>query len=308
MEEEVLIFGHKNPDTDSITSSLVMENLEKKLGNKNAKAYKLGKVNKETEYVLNYFGIQAPETLEKVEEKANVILVDHNDFAQSVEGIEKANILKVVDHHAVGGFRTAGPLYYLAEPIGCTETILYKQYKANGVEIDKKTAGLMISGIISDTLLFKSPTCTEEDVNATKELAKIAEIDLEEYGMEMLKAGTDLSDFMPEELIEIDSKVTSANGIDIRVAQVNTASIEDVLKNQDKIEQVMEKAIEESKVAVFLFLITDIINNNSEAVILGERIDIAEKAFGQKIENNRMFLKGVVSRKKQVFPPLLENA
>lgn len=308
MKEEILIFGHKNPDTDSITSSLVMENLEKKLGNENARAYKLGKVNKETEFVLNYFGVKEPETLEKVEEKANVILVDHNDFAQSVEGIEKANILKVVDHHAVGGFRTSGPLYYLAEPIGCTETILYKQYKEKGVEIDKKIAGLMVSAIISDTLLFKSPTCTEEDIKIAKELAKIAEIDIENYGMEMLKAGTDLSDYTPEELIAIDAKVTEANGVDIKVAQVNTASIEDVLKNQDKIEIAMKEDIEKNNIGVFLLVITDIINSNSEAIVLGPRIDIAEKAFSKKVENNRMTLKGVVSRKKQVFPPLIENA
>ena len=109
--EKILIFGHKNPDTDSITSSIVMENLEKKLGNEGAKAYKLGKVNKETEFVLNYFEVQEPETLEKVEEKANVILVDHNAFTQSVDGIETANILKVVDHHCISNFETKLPLY-----------------------------------------------------------------------------------------------------------------------------------------------------------------------------------------------------
>ena len=123
--EKTFIFGHTNPDTDSITSSIVMENLEKKLGNEGAKAYKLGKINKETEFVLNYFKVQEPETLENIEEKANVILVDHNAFTQSVNGIEKANILKVVDHHCISNFETKTPLYYLAEPVGCTETIIY---------------------------------------------------------------------------------------------------------------------------------------------------------------------------------------
>lgn len=308
MEEKVFIFGHKNPDTDSITSSIVMENLEQKLGNKNAKAYKLGKINKETEFVLKYFETNEPETLEKVEEKANVILVDHNDFAQSIDGIEKANIIRVVDHHRVGGFETVAPLYYLAEPVGCTETILYKQYKINNLQIDKRIAGLMVSAIISDTLLFKSPTCTAEDKKIAEELAKIAEINLEEYGMEMLKAGTDLSEFTLDELIEIDSKTTESNGVSIKVAQVNTACIDDVLKEQEELEEVMNKYIAENDIDIFMLLITDIINSDSEAIVLGKKAEIAEKAFSQKIENNRMFLKGVVSRKKQVFPPLIENA
>ena len=306
--EKILIFGHKNPDTDSITSSIVMENLEKKLGNKEAKAYKLGKINKETEFVLNYFNVETPETLEKLEEKANIILVDHNNFLESVEGIEKANILKVIDHHRISGFETAGPLFYMAEPVGCTETILYDLYKKYNIEIDKTIAGLMLSAIISDTLLFKSPTCTEKDIKASKELANIAEIDLEKYGLEMLKAGTDLSDFSEEELINIDSKNTTANGVNIQVAQVNTASIEEVLKDQEKIEIAIQNFIKENNIDIYVLLITDIINSNSEAIILGDRADIAETAFGGKIQNNKMFLEGVVSRKKQVLPKIVENA
>lgn len=304
--EKTYIFGHKNPDTDSITSSIVMENLEKKLGNNEVKAYKLGKVNKETEFVLNYFKVAEPETLESIEEKANVILVDHNTFSQSIDGIEKANILKVIDHHCITGFETANPLFYMAEPVGCTETILYGLYKQNNVEIDKIIAGLMLSAIISDTLLFKSPTCTEKDVQVAKELAKIAEIDIETYGMEMLKAGTDLSDFSPEEIINIDSKKMEASGVNMQVSQVNTASIEEVLKDQDKLENAMQAFMKENGINLFVLLITDIVNSNSEAIVLGDRTDIAEKAFDKKVENNRMFLENVVSRKKQVFPVLIE--
>lgn len=306
--EKVFIFGHTSPDTDSITSSIVMENLEKKLGNHEAKAYKLGNINKETEFVLSYFNVKEPETLEKIDEKASVILVDHNNFSQSVCGIEKANILKVIDHHAIRGFETGTPLFYMAEPVGCTETILYELYKRNNIEIDRTIAGLMVSAIISDTLLFKSPTCTEKDVKVAKELAEIAEINLEEYGMEMLKAGTDLSSFTPEELINIDSKMQAANNVNIQVAQINTVCIEDVLKDQEKIEEEMKKFIDKNNIGVFVLLITDVVNSDSEAIILGDRVDIAEKAFGHNIENNRMFLKGVVSRKKQVFPILIENA
>ncbi len=306
--EKVFIFGHKSPDTDTITSSIVMENLEKKMGNTGAKAYRLGKINKETEFILNYFKVETPELLEKVEEKANVILVDHNSFAQSVEGIEKANILKVIDHHCISGFETSTPLFYIAEPVGCTATILYELYMMNKIEIEKTIAGLMLSAIISDTLLFKSPTCTEKDKEAAKELAKIAGIDIEKYGMEMLKAGTDLSDFTAEELINLDSKEFEANGMKFQVAQVNTASIEDVLKSKEEIENAINAFIKANNIDLFLFAITDIINSNSQAIILGTKTDVAEKAFNVKLENNMAFLPGVVSRKKQIIPVLKENA
>ena len=306
--EKVFIFGHKSPDTDTITSSIVMENLEKKMGNTGAKAYRLGKINKETEFILNYFKVEAPELLEKVEEKSNVILVDHNSFAQSVEGIEKANILKVIDHHCISGFETSTPLFYIAEPVGCTATILYELYMMNKIEIEKTIAGLMLSAIISDTLLFKSPTCTEKDKEAAKELAKIAGIDIEKYGMEMLKAGTDLSDFTAEELINLDSKEFEANGMKFQVAQVNTASIEDVLKSKEEIENAINVFIKANSIDLFLFAITDIINSNSQAIILGTKTDVAEKAFNVKLENNMAFLPGVVSRKKQIIPVLKENA
>lgn len=307
--EKTFIFGHKSPDTDSITSSIVMENLERKMGNTEAKAYRLGNPNKETEYALNYFNVELPELLDEVEEEANVILVDHNSFAQSANGIEKANIIKVVDHHCVAkDFETATPLFYIAEPVGCTATILYELFIMNNLDIEQKIAGLMLSAIISDTLLFNSPTCTEKDKKAVAKLAKIANIDIEKYGMEMLKAGTDLSDFKPEELINLDSKAFDANGVKVQVAQVNTACIDDVLKDQTKIENAMKSFMEANGVYLFVFAITDIINSNSKAIVLGSRTDIVEKGFNVSLENNLAFLPGVVSRKKQIIPVIMENA
>lgn len=300
--EEVYIFGHKNPDTDSILSSLILEGIEKTLGVYNAKAYRIGKINKETEFVLNYFGIKAPELLEEVKEGQSVMLVDHNGFDQSVKGIEKANIVRVVDHHNVAeSFKTNGPLFYLAMPVGCTATILREMFKVSGIRMDKITAGLMLSCIISDTLLFNSPTCTNKDREVAKELAEVAEIDINKYGLEMLKAGTDLNSFSPEELINIDSKTYMTNGVRYQVAQVNTASIGDVLKNRQNIEIAMDKFMKENNLNLFIFLITDIIENNSEIIVLGNQ-DIAEKAFNIKLEDNHAFLKDVVSRKKQVVP------
>lgn len=307
MKNEILIFGHKNPDTDTICSSMVKEILNKKNGCEKSKAVRLGNVNKETQYVLNYLGLEAPELIEKVEEGQEVILVDHNEFNQSAEGIENAKILGVIDHHRISNFETSEPLYYTARPYGCTATILYKDFLQKGIEIEKTEAILMASAIISDTLLLKSPTTTDHDRKALEELGKIANINIEEYGLEMLKAGTDLDDFSAEELINLDAKSLDKNGTKFVIAQVNTVSIDDVLKRQKELEEAINKTIAEKGLSLFVFAITDILNSNSEAIVLGEKVDAVEKAFNKKLENNRVFLEGVVSRKKQLVPFIDKN-
>ena len=307
MEEKIYIFGHKNPDTDSICSALVKERFNRKLGYEKCVARRLGNVNKETQYVLDYLGIEAPELIEKVEEGQEVILVDHNEFNQSVEGIEKAKIIGVIDHHRIANFETSEPLYYNARPYGCTCTILYKEYAQRGLEISKEEAILMASAIISDTLLLKSPTTTKHDVKAVEELEKVAGIDLKEYGLEMLKAGTDLDDFTAEQLINLDAKSLDKDGTKFVIAQVNTVSIDDVLKRQEEIENEMKKAIEEKDLSLFVLAITDILNSNSEIIALGEKANVIEPAFGKTLENNRAFLEGVVSRKKQLLPNIDKN-
>lgn len=307
MKNEILIFGHKNPDTDTICSSIVKEILNKKNGCEKSKAVRLGNVNKETQYVLNYLGLEAPELIEKVEEGQEVILVDHNEFNQSAEGIEKAKILGVTDHHRIANFETSEPLYYIAKPYGCTSTILFEEFKQLGHEIERTEAILMASAIISDTLLLKSPTTTEHDRKALEELGKIANINVEEYGLEMLKAGTDLDDFSAEELINLDAKSLDKNGTKFVIAQVNTVSIDDVLKRQKELEEAINKTIAEKGLSLFVFAITDILNSNSEAIVLGEKVDAVEKAFNKKLENNRVFLEGVVSRKKQLVPFIDKN-
>ena len=301
--EKVLIFGHKNPDTDSITSSLVMANFEKKLG-RDVEACALGEPNKETQYVLDYLGIEAPRVIDSIPDGADVILVDHNNPLESIDNLDKLNILKVVDHHCIY-LNTSYPLYYRAEPVGCTETILFKMYKEYNVEVDKQIATLMMSAIISDTLLFKSPTCTEEDVKAVKELAKIAEIDYEAYGMDMLKAGTDLSSFSIEEILNLDAKEVNLKSTKAIINQVNTASIPDVMKMKVELEEGMNNVIEEKGLDLFILLITDIVNSNSQVIALGKDSHLIEKAYNVTLEDNTALLEGVVSRKKQVLPKLL---
>lgn len=305
--KKTYIFGHKNPDTDTITSSLVMANFERKMGDENAVACRLGKLNKETEYVLNYLNIEAPELISNIEEGSNVILVDHNCQSESIENLDKMNILKVIDHHKIA-LNTSYPLYYRAEPVGCTETIMYKLYKENGIEIDKKIAGLMLSAIISDTLLLKSPTTTEDDKKAVEELSKIAELDPQVYGLDMLKAGTDLSTLTIDEILHIDAKQMSFKSVKSIINQVNTASIPDVMKMKKELEQGMNEIIEKENLDLFMLLITDIINSNSQVIALGKSAKIVEKAYGVKLEDNTALLEGVVSRKKQVVPIMTEIA
>ena len=185
---------------------------------------------------------------------------------------------------------------------------MYKLYKENNVEIDKTIATLMVSAIISDTLLFKSPTCTDEDKKVATELAKIAEIDMDVYGMDMLKAGTDLSSFTIEEILKLDAKETNLKDKKSIIAQVNTASIDDVLTMKSELEAGMQKIIAENDLDLFMFVITDIIESNSKAIVLGNSANIAEKAYNEKIVDNVIELKGVVSRKKQIVPIMTENA
>lgn len=304
---EILIYGHKNPDTDTIMSAMVLSDLENKIGINKVKPCRLGNVNKETQYALDYLKIEAPELIEELQEGQEVMLVDHNSFTQSAKGVEKAKILRVVDHHKISEFETSEPLYYTAMPVGCTSTILYDLYVVNNIDIEPKVAGMMLSAIISDTLLFKSPTCTPKDEEAAKKLAEIANIDINTYGLDMLKAGTDLSDYTTEELINIDSKEFNTNGVKYQVSQINTACIEDVLKNKEEIEKTINNFIQANNIDMYVFMITDILENNSQIIVLGEKSEIAEKAFNIKLENNMAFLPGVVSRKKQIVPVIDKN-
>ncbi len=303
--KKVLVFGHKNPDTDTICSSIAMANLQAKIRGEEVISCRLGEINEETKYALNYFKVEAPKLIEKVDEGQEVILVDHNEFTQSVEGIENAKILAVVDHHRINNFQTSEPLFYYAQPVGCTSTVLFEIYKSNNVEIEPKIAGLMLSAIISDTLLLKSPTTTDKDKKAVEELAKIANVDISKYGLEMLKAGTNLDKYTEEELINLDAKSMEKEGIKYIIAQVNTVSIPDVLKRKEKIEHEINKVIEAKGLSLFVFVITDIVNSNSTAVVLGERTDAISKTY--EIKDNLAEMPGVVSRKKQVLPLVEKN-
>ena len=303
--EEVIVFGHKSPDTDTICSAIVMADLQTKIRGKKVTPCRLGEINEETKFALKKFNAEAPKFIEKVEEGQKVILVDHNEFSQSVEGIENAKIEAVVDHHRINNFETSEPLFYYAQPVGCTSTILFELYSSNNIEIPAQMAGLMLSAIISDTLLLKSPTTTEKDKKALEALAKIADVDVNIYGLEMLKAGTNLDKYTEDELIRLDAKKIEKEDIKYVIAQVNTVSIPDILKRKEKIEQEINKEILAKGLSLFVFVITDIINSNSEAIVLGDRTDVIAKSY--EIKDNIAVIPGVVSRKKQVLPLVEKN-
>lgn len=304
---KILVFGHQNPDTDAIGAAIAFAELQKALG-KEAEAVALGTPNEETQFALNHFDVDAPRVVEKIAgETSDVMLVDHNEFQQSVSDIAELNVLSVVDHHRIANFETANPLYYRAEPVGCTSTIIYKMYRENNVEIPKAIAGMMLSAIVSDTLLFKSPTCTDEDVHAAQALAEIAEIELEVYGLDLLKAGTNLSDKSVETLLDLDAKSFPMGDKNVRIAQVNTVDLAEVFARQNELESAMEQLNSENSYDLFLLVVTNILDSDSELLVVGEPKENVEKAFSVALTNNRAFLPGVVSRKKQVVPQLTET-
>lgn len=299
-----LVFGHQNPDTDAIGAAIAFAHLQNQLGHE-AEAVALGTPNEETQFALDTFGLTAPRVIETVaNEVENVMLVDHNEFQQSVADIQEVNILAVVDHHRIANFETANPLYYRAEPVGCTSTIVLKLYKENQIVIPKEIAGMMLSAIISDTLLLKSPTCTKEDIAAAQELAGLANVDLEQYGLDLLKAGTNLADKTVEVLVDLDAKSFPMGDKTVRIAQVNTVDINELFERQVELEKIMAVMNEEQGFDLFVLVVTDILENNSEILVVGDVTTPVEKAFSVTIENNRAFLPGVVSRKKQVVPQL----
>ena len=304
--DKIVVFGHKNPDTDTITSAIVYAYLKNAIGVE-AEAVALGEVNNETKFALEKFGFEAPRIIENVANEAKkVILVDHNEKQQSADGIDEVQVMEVIDHHRIANFETADPLYYRAEPVGCTATIINKIFKEKGVEIPSSIAGLMLSAIVSDTLLFKSPTCTEEDIVAARELEKIAGVDVEEYGLAMLKAGADLSDKSLEDLLTLDAKEFGMGDYKVIIAQVNAVDVNDVMDRQAELEELITREIQEKELDLFFFVVTDILNNDSVALALGKLALKAESAFNVKFDNNIALLKGVVSRKKQVVPALTE--
>lgn len=311
MSDKILVFGHQKPDTDAIGSSYGFSYLSnhRPNGALNTEVVALGTPNEETQFVLDYFGVKAPRVVKSAKEEGvdTVILTDHNEFQQSISDIENLTIYGVVDHHRVANFNTAAPLFMTVEPVGSASSIVYRKFLEANVEIPKEVAGLLLSGLISDTLLLKSPTTHVTDHKVAKELAEIAGVNLEEYGLAMLKAGTNLSTKTAEELIDIDAKTFELNGSNVRIAQVNTVDIPEVLERLSDIKAAINASMTANGYDDFVFMITDIVNSNSEIIALGAHPEKSEAAFNFTLADDHAFLAGAVSRKKQVVPQLTES-
>lgn len=308
---KVFVTGHKSPDTDSIAAAVSYSYLKRQMG-MDAVAARAGEINKESAFALDYFKVEEPVLLTSVarknpeDEKVKIILVDHNESKQCVDGIKDAEVLELVDHHRLGDFETDTPIFILIRPVGCVNTIIYGLYKQYGVKPSKEVAGMMLSAIISDTVLFRSPTCTEEDRQAVLELAEIAGVDYEKYGMEMLKAGADISDYPAEKLAHNDTKEFEAGGRVFSCGQISVMDLAPINAKKDEIMKALEAAKAEKHYEASYLMVTNILTEDTYLWFTAGAEEAAEKAFGKKSENGYVYLPKVMSRKKQVAPFLLK--
>lgn len=302
---KVIVIGHKSPDTDSIAAAITYSNLKRELG-MDAAAYRAGELNKESKFALDYFGVEAPEFIDHVEAGQQVILVDHNESKQCVDGIKDAEVIELVDHHRIGDFETASPIFILFCPVGCVNTIIYNLYKLNNVNPSRAMAGMMLSAIISDTVLFRSPTTTDKDREAVKELAELAGVNYEEYGMEMLKAGADISDYPAEKLAGNDTKEFESAGKVFTVGQISVMDVEPINAKKADIMAALEKNRAAHNYVASYLMVTNILTEDTYLWFTDGAKDVAEKAFNKTAEDNCVYLPKVMSRKKQVSPQLIK--
>lgn len=240
--------------------------------------------------------------------RRQVILVDHNERSQAVQGIEEAHVLEIIDHHRLGDVQTGEPLYFRCEPVGSTCTIIRSIYQEQGITPGPLTAALLCAGILSDTVIFKSPTCSARDRAAAEELARIAGINLETFGREMFQAGSALRERPPQEILKEDFKVFNLGELKVGIGQVEALGTEGLDDVKQGLRDEMEKLLEEEGYDLVLMMLTDIILEGTELLVAGPASHLVDEAFGRKVEDSRVFLPGVMSRKKQVVPPLARMA
>ncbi len=254
----------------------------------------------------NYMGFISRRRLLNINRK-QVILVDHNEITQAVDGVEKAQVLEIIDHHRLGGFETLGPVYFRNQPVGCTATIIAQMYAETGAEPDEKIAGLLMAAIISDTLMFRSPTCTEADIKACEALAEIADIDMKDFARKMFKAGSSLQGKTPEEICYQDFKVFSNEGYSFGVSQITSMDQEELERIRDDVASSLKIVMEKQDLDMMFLLMTNIAETSSELLCCGfPAEETAREAFDIPENTDRIILKGIVSRKKQFLPKFAE--
>ncbi len=272
-----LIFGHQSPDTDAITCAITFAEYQRQAGNTDVEAVALGEPNAETKFALDYFKQSVPRVIKTAaNETDSVMLVDHNEAQQSVPDRDQVTVQYVVDHHRVANFETDAPVNICMETLGSCNSVIFHMYKEAGFKISPQIAGLMASGLISDTLLLKSPTTTDEDRRIFAELQELAGIDLNEYGLKMLKAGTNLSARSDQDLIDGDAKSFDMNGTNVRIDQINTVDLNEIYDRQSAIQDAMKAEADKEGYDLFLVIATDILNSNSVGFVIGDRSKVEE--------------------------------
>lgn len=300
----IYVIGHKNPDTDAVVSAIICANIRKELGEE-VKAIKLGELNKETEFVLNYWNAEIPETKTQLPDGSQVVLVDHNEKSQAIDNIEKMDVISVIDHHKFN-LITDKPLHIIAHPVGSTATILGDLMLNADIVPTKEEAGLLISAIISDTLYFRSATTTEQDKQLVEELNQIAEIeDLEAYSLEMFNAKSDLGDMPAEQLVKLDYKEYEIEGKKVAIGVLETTSTEYGLSRKDEIISAMQKIKKDDNLDHLVFCIVNIIKEQNIAMVSDQQDStLVESTFGEKEKSNLIELGNLLSRKKQITPAI----
>lgn len=298
----VYVIGHKSPDTDSVTSAIAYAELMKAKGEDYVAAV-AGTLNPESEMVLKQFGFATPEILTDATGK-KIALVDHSDLAQAPDNLSAGEVVAIVDHHKIGDVTTNQPIFFCAMPVGCTGTVLKVLYDLEGVKVAPKVAGLMLSAILSDTVNFKSPTCTPADKKAVAELAAIAGVtDTDGLFMEMLKAKSAVTGVPPMELLHRDYKDFDMNGKKVGVGQLELPTLDLVADMREALYGAMKEQKGSERHSVLLML-TDVIKEGTDLMVLSDDPALIEGAFGGKLAGNSMWIDGMMSRKKQTVPNL----
>ena len=309
----IYVVGHKKPDTDSVCSSIAFAYLLNEWKKQGCNLLKVdeeavpaipGEPNAETKFVLEKFGFSVPEMITDGEGK-KIALVDHSDKVQSVDNIDKAEVIAVVDHHKIGDVTTPNPILFVNFPVGCTATVLKFLFDKTGVVVPKEIAGLLLSAILSDTVVFKSATTTEMDKKVAEELAKIVGIDdITQYGIEVKSKLSDISGMTAKQIITRDFKDYNMSGKKVGVGQIELIDLKAVENRVDEIYEELEKIKKEGGYHTVILMLTDIMKEGTELMVITDEPKIVEITFGKSLEGKSIWLPGVMSRKKQVVPPL----
>lgn len=304
---KTIVIGHKNPDTDSIVSSIVAADYLKNVTKQEAVPNRAGNLNNETKFVLTKFKIAVPSLFRGVKGKDRVTLVDHNETSQIAENLSFSQVERIIDHHKVQ-VATETPISCRMEPIGSTSSLLFKMYQEAGKKISPTNAKLMLAGVLSDTLNLTSPTTTEEDKKIVKELNKIAKLNISEFVKEMFAAKSSLKGISIKDIISLDYKIFEMGKNRVGIGTWETTNPEVVNEKKEEIVKALGEKKQSEKLDYIFFMVVDIIKQNCFMYIITEKEKaLAEKVFKGKVANDLMILSGVVSRKKQIVPPLTEE-